>query len=86
MKRVLTWLVSSPLLALIGIYKYVISPLTPPSCRHYPTCSTYAAEAVNEWGPWTGSWLALKRISRCHPWGTHGADPVPKKSNSAPNG
>lgn len=86
MKRGLTWLVSAPLLALVGLYKYVISPFTPPSCRHYPTCSSYAGEAVREWGPWTGSWLALKRISRCHPWGTSGFDPVPKKSNSAPNG
>jgi putative component of membrane protein insertase Oxa1/YidC/SpoIIIJ protein YidD len=62
MKRGLTWLVSAPLLALVGLYKYVISPFTPPSCRHYPTCSSYAGEAVREWGPWKGSWLALKRI------------------------
>ncbi|MFZ9733179.1 MAG: membrane protein insertion efficiency factor YidD, partial [Schleiferiaceae bacterium] len=50
MRRALTWLISAPMLALIGIYKYVISPLTPPSCRHSPTCSSYAGEAVREWG------------------------------------
>lgn len=82
MKRALIWLISAPMLALIGIYKYVISPLTPPSCRHSPTCSSYAGEAVREWGPWTGSLLSIKRLSRCHPWGTSGYDPVPKKSDS----
>ena len=82
MRRALTWLISAPMLALIGIYKYVISPLTPPSCRHSPPCSSYAGEAVREWGPWTGSLLSIKRLSRCHPWGTSGYDPVPKKSDS----
>ena len=86
MKRALTWVISAPMLALIGLYKYVLSPLTPPSCRHYPTCSTYADEAIREWGPWTGSWLSLRRLSRCHPWGTSGIDPVPKKSETAPRG
>ncbi|MEY4968977.1 MAG: rane protein insertion efficiency factor YidD [Bacteroidota bacterium] len=86
MKRALTWVISAPMLALIGLYKYVLSPLTPPSCRHYPTCSTYAGEAIREWGPWTGSWLSLRRLSRCHPWGTSGIDPVPKKSEIAPRG
>ncbi|MCE2816459.1 MAG: membrane protein insertion efficiency factor YidD [Cryomorphaceae bacterium] len=84
MKGLFTWLISAPMLALIGLYKYVLSPLTPPSCRHYPTCSTYAGEAIREWGPWTGSWLTLKRLSRCHPWGSSGIDPVPKKSHSTP--
>lgn len=85
MMKVLAWVVSAPMLALIGLYKYLISPLTPPSCRHYPTCSSYAGEAIKEWGPWTGSLLSLKRLSRCHPWGTSGFDPVPKKSNTPPN-
>ena len=85
MIKLLLWAVSTPMLALIGLYKFVISPLTPPSCRHYPTCSTYAGEAIKEWGPWTGSWLSLKRLSRCHPWGTSGMDPVPKKCGKAPN-
>lgn len=49
------------------------------SCRHYPSCSAYAVEAIDEWGPFKGWWLAVKRISRCHPWGTSGIDPVPRK-------
>ncbi|MEA2106439.1 MAG: membrane protein insertion efficiency factor YidD [Bacteroidota bacterium] len=61
----------------VYIYKYVISPYTPASCRHTPTCSEYFIEAVKIHGPFKGSWLGIKRISRCHPWGTHGYDPVP---------
>lgn len=61
------------------MYQYVISPLTPGSCRHTPTCSNYAVQAIDEWGPIKGLWLGLKRLSKCHPWGTHGYDPVPKK-------
>ena len=48
-------------------------------CRHTPTCSNYAIEAIKEYGALKGSWLAIKRISRCSPWGTKGYDPVPKK-------
>lgn len=62
----------------IYFYKWVISPYTPASCRHIPTCSQYAVDAIKMHGPFTGGWLAIKRISRCHPWGTHGYDPVPK--------
>jgi putative membrane protein insertion efficiency factor len=61
----------------VYIYKYVISPYTPASCRHTPTCSEYFIEAVKIHGPLKGSWMGIKRISRCHPWGTHGYDPVP---------
>jgi putative membrane protein insertion efficiency factor len=68
-----------PLILLIKIYQYVISPITPMSCRHTPTCSNYAVEAIKIWGPLKGSWLALKRLSKCHPWGTWGYDPVPAK-------
>ncbi|NVK05718.1 MAG: membrane protein insertion efficiency factor YidD [Flavobacteriia bacterium] len=78
-KRILTWILSLPLLALVGIYRYVWSPLTPPSCRHTPTCSNYMQEAIKEWGPFKGSWMGLVRLSKCHPWGTHGYDPVPKR-------
>ena len=63
----------------VKIYQLVISPLTPASCRHLPTCSEYAVEALKTHGIFMGSWLALKRILRCHPWGTHGYDPVPPK-------
>ena len=62
---------------LVKIYQYVISPLTPPSCRFTPTCSQYAAEALRKYGPVKGGWLTLKRLARCHPWGGSGYDPVP---------
>ena len=65
------------LLGLIAGYRYFLSPLLGPSCRFYPTCSAYATEAVERHGSLRGSWLALKRISRCHPWHPGGFDPVP---------
>lgn len=63
----------------IKFYQTFISPLTPASCRHIPTCSEYAVEAIKIHGIFYGTWLAIKRISRCHPWGTSGYDPVPPK-------
>jgi uncharacterized protein len=71
------------LLFLVYIYKYAISPLTPASCRHIPTCSEYAVRAIKIHGPFKGFLLAAKRISRCHPWGTHGYDPVPPAKKQA---
>ncbi|MEM6843463.1 MAG: membrane protein insertion efficiency factor YidD [Bacteroidota bacterium] len=65
----------------VRIYQAAISPLFPSSCRHQPTCSQYMIDAVNEWGPGKGLILGLKRLSRCHPWGTYGYDPVPKKKS-----
>jgi putative membrane protein insertion efficiency factor len=50
-------------------------------CRHAPSCSEYALEAIDKNGAWKGFWLMLSRIGRCHPWGTHGYDPVPDLSN-----
>lgn len=61
----------------ISFYQRCISPLTPPACRFTPTCSQYAVEAIRKHGPFKGFWLAVKRISRCHPWGGSGYDPVP---------
>lgn len=61
----------------IYFYKACISPFTPPACRYTPTCSQYALEALKKHGPLKGSWLAIKRICRCHPWGGSGYDPVP---------
>ncbi len=64
-------------LLIIRAYKTLISPILPPSCRYYPTCSDYGVEAIKKHGPFKGGWLAIKRIGRCHPWGGHGYDPVP---------
>lgn len=61
----------------IVFYRKVISPLKPPSCRFYPTCSAYAMEALEKHGALKGSWLAAKRIARCHPFHPGGFDPVP---------
>ncbi|MFR9166585.1 MAG: membrane protein insertion efficiency factor YidD [Dysgonomonas sp.] len=61
----------------IYFYKYCISPLFPSSCRFTPTCSEYGLQAIKKYGAFKGFWLTLKRISKCHPWGGHGYDPVP---------
>lgn len=63
-------------LALLRAYQALRSG-HPSPCRFYPTCSTYAVEAVAEHGAWQGSWLALRRVARCHPFGRHGVDLVP---------
>jgi len=64
----------------IHVYRYGISPLIGPRCRHLPTCSEYALEAIDRNGAWKGGWLTLSRLLRCHPWGTDGFDPVPDLS------
>ncbi|QLK86319.1 membrane protein insertion efficiency factor YidD [Staphylococcus sp. 17KM0847] len=68
----------------IRFYQRFISPLTPPSCRFYPTCSNYAIEAIQIYGIFKGSWLSLKRILKCHPFHKGGFDPVPLKHNKPP--
>ena len=70
-------LLIAPFLFVIAVYQQLISPLTPASCRYIPTCSTYAKEALKTHGLFKGSWLAIKRIFSCHPWGGKGHDPVP---------
>jgi putative membrane protein insertion efficiency factor len=65
------------LLALIGFYRAAISPALGPSCRYSPSCSAYAAEAIAVHGAGRGSWLALRRLLRCHPFHAGGHDPVP---------
>ncbi|MCD9014050.1 membrane protein insertion efficiency factor YidD [Parachryseolinea silvisoli] len=67
----------------IRFYQLFISPLLGSNCRHTPTCSQYAIEAIREWGVFKGLWLGLRRIARCHPWGTSGYDPVPRKNHEA---
>ena len=70
------------LIGLVGLYRSWISPLTPPSCRFTPTCSAYAMEALERHGAIRGSWLSVRRILRCHPWGGSGFDPVPGESDA----
>ncbi|MHA6260226.1 membrane protein insertion efficiency factor YidD [Sporosarcina sp. CAU 1771] len=66
---------------LIKFYQKAISPLTPPSCRFYPTCSHYGLEAIEKHGALKGSWLLTRRISKCHPFHEGGFDPVPEKTS-----
>ena len=66
-----------PLVVVVKFYQLCISPIFPASCRYNPTCSQYALEALRRHGLFKGSWLAFRRIMRCHPWGGHGDDPVP---------
>jgi len=62
---------------LVKAYRYSLSPLVGFHCRHLPTCSQYADEALSRFGLWAGSWMTLGRLCRCHPWGTSGLDFVP---------
>ena len=64
-------------LFLIRGYQRVVSPLFPPACRFYPSCSEYAHQAIEKHGVLRGGWLGIRRISRCHPWNEGGYDPVP---------
>jgi putative membrane protein insertion efficiency factor len=70
-------LIQFPFLLFIKTYQYLISPYLPNACRYTPTCSQYAIEALNKHGVFKGIYLAIKRISSCHPWGGSGFDPVP---------
>lgn len=62
----------------IRFYQKAISPMIGPNCRFQPTCSHYMVDAIMEWGIIRGVWMGIKRIFKCHPWGPHGHDPVPK--------
>ena len=68
-----------PLLILIRGYQLIISPLLGSNCRFMPTCSEYAMESLRSYGSIKGSYLTIKRIGKCHPWGGHGYDPIPTK-------
>lgn len=70
------------LLSIIKFYQKAISPMTPPSCRFHPTCSHYGLEAIETHGALKGTWLTVKRISKCHPFHEGGYDPVPEKKKN----
>ncbi|MEO6712268.1 MAG: membrane protein insertion efficiency factor YidD [Mycobacteriales bacterium] len=72
------------LLSLVRFYRRAISPLLGPRCRFYPTCSGYTEDALREYGALRGSWLAIRRVSRCHPFHAGGYDPVPARSQLPP--
>ena len=65
------------LMGLVRFYQLVISPWTPPSCKYYPSCSSFAVTALERHGAVHGTWLALRRLGRCHPWSDGGVDDVP---------
>jgi|TARA_Y100000817_G_C16380836_1_gene334674 putative membrane protein insertion efficiency factor len=73
--------ISFPLILMIRLYQLFISPLLGQNCRYLPTCSEYSVKSLKEHGLFRGSILSIKRISKCHPWGSHGFDPVPKKND-----
>ena len=76
MEKMFVNLIKTFLISLIRFYQLCISPLLGNNCRYYPTCSQYAIEAIEKKGIIRGSWMAVKRICRCHPWHTGGYDPV----------
>ena len=76
--KVLAW----PLIKLVQFYRIVISPWLGTNCRYQPSCSTYAIEALRTHGALRGSYLAARRIGRCHPWGGSGYDPVPARQDN----
>jgi putative membrane protein insertion efficiency factor len=73
LNQILSW----PFILLIKLYQYGISPLIGPKCRFTPTCSHYGLQAFRKYGVWKGFFLTVKRISKCHPWGGSGYDPLP---------
>lgn len=73
------------LIGLLKAYRVLISPLYGQVCRYHPTCSAYALDAVRAYGSVRGSWLAARRIVRCHPWAAGGYDPVPPRRSAGPS-
>ena len=78
--------ISAFLIVFVSGYQVLISPWLGSNCRHQPTCSAYMIEALREWGPIRGGWMGVKRIAKCHPWGTSGPDPVPLRPKKGESG
>ena len=76
-RQVINQILAAPLILLVRFYRLFVSPLIGANCRHLPTCSEYAIEALRRHGPLRGGFYAVKRISRCHPWAKPAFDPVP---------
>ncbi len=77
---------TSVLLAVLRGYKRFVSPFFTGVCRFSPSCSTYATDALTRYGPWRGSWMAVRRLARCHPFAKSGFDPVPGSADRPPPG
>ena len=74
-------IITYPLILLIRVYQIIVSPMLGSNCRFMPTCSEYALESLKAYGLIKGTFLTIKRIGKCHPWGSHGYDPIPSKHN-----
>lgn len=74
-------ILAMPLIWLVRAYQVLISPLLGPSCKFYPSCSAYALTALRRYGPVKGTWLAARRLGRCHPWSHGGVDHVPERDD-----
>lgn len=86
MPNAVSRVLAKPLIGLVRLYSLLFSPWLGSNCRYQPTCSSYAIEALQVHGVVRGSWLAAKRIGRCHPWGGSGYDPVPgTEDNNEPD-
>lgn len=79
-----TSLAALPLLLAVRTYQVLISPMLPPSCKYYPSCSEYAVDALRRFGLLKGAWLTLRRLLRCNPWSHGGVDHVPPAEPRAP--
>jgi uncharacterized protein len=76
----LSRILSRAILIAISFYQKIVSPLKPPTCRFHPTCSEYAKEAVEKFGPWKGTGMAVRRLMKCHPFNPGGHDPILKEN------
>ena len=73
-------IITNLIIVIIKFYQFFISPILGQNCRYLPTCSEYSIQSIKKFGFFKGTFLSLKRISKCHPWGNHGYDPVPNKA------